>query len=118
MFIKRAATASAAAFGSREFSDWMPRLEHFLQAGRLSSGGQIACAVSVCLRGRAAGRRLGRRVGARPALPPVVNDGHGDYVYVPAGAFKMGDNFGDGESRERPVHVGGARRVLYRASTR
>jgi formylglycine-generating enzyme required for sulfatase activity len=41
-----------------------------------------------------------------PAGPPaVVNDGHGDFVYVPAGAFKMGDNFGDGESRERPVHT-------------
>ena len=37
--------------------------------------------------------------------PPVVNDGYGDYVYVAAGAFKMGDNFGDGEARERPVHV-------------
>src|SRR5947209_20560936 len=36
---------------------------------------------------------------------PVVNDGYGDFVYVPAGAFKMGDNFGDGESRERPVHI-------------
>src|SRR5580704_4284887 len=36
---------------------------------------------------------------------PVVNDGYGDYVYVPAGAFRMGDNFGDGEARERPVHV-------------
>ncbi|MDQ6666544.1 MAG: formylglycine-generating enzyme family protein [Acidobacteriota bacterium] len=35
---------------------------------------------------------------------PVVNDGHGDYVYVPSGSFKMGDNFGDGQSRERPVH--------------
>jgi formylglycine-generating enzyme required for sulfatase activity len=35
----------------------------------------------------------------------VVNDGYGDCVYVPAGAFKMGDNFGDGESRERPVHT-------------
>jgi formylglycine-generating enzyme required for sulfatase activity len=34
-----------------------------------------------------------------------VNDGYGDYVFVPAGAFKMGDNFGDGESRERPVHT-------------
>jgi len=42
---------------------------------------------------------------ASRALPSVVNDGHGDYVYVPAGAFKMGDNFGDGEARERPVHV-------------
>jgi formylglycine-generating enzyme required for sulfatase activity len=41
---------------------------------------------------------------AAPATPPV-NDGHGDYVYVPAGAFRMGDNFGDGEPRERPVHV-------------
>lgn len=41
-----------------------------------------------------------------PAGPPqTVNDGHGDYVYVPAGAFKMGDNFGDGEARERPVHI-------------
>ncbi len=41
-----------------------------------------------------------------PSSPPqVVNDGYGDFVYVPAGPFKMGDNFGDGESRERPVHV-------------
>src|SRR5882724_8615564 len=39
------------------------------------------------------------------ALPSVVNDGYGDLVYVPAGSFKMGDNFNDGESRERPVHV-------------
>ena len=38
-------------------------------------------------------------------VPAMVNDGYGDYVYVPAGAFKMGDNFGDGESRERPVHT-------------
>lgn len=37
--------------------------------------------------------------------PKVVNDGFGDFVYVPAGPFKMGDNFGDGESRERPVHT-------------
>ena len=42
---------------------------------------------------------------APPATPPVVNDGHGDYVYVAAGPFHMGDNFGDGEARERPVHV-------------
>lgn len=39
------------------------------------------------------------------APPPLVNDGFGDLVLVPAGAFKMGDNFGDGESRERPVHA-------------
>jgi formylglycine-generating enzyme required for sulfatase activity len=37
--------------------------------------------------------------------PKVVSDGYGDFVYVPAGSFKMGDNFGDGESRERPVHT-------------
>jgi formylglycine-generating enzyme required for sulfatase activity len=42
---------------------------------------------------------------AARALPPPVNDGYGDYVYVPAGSFKMGDNFNDGEARERPVHV-------------
>jgi formylglycine-generating enzyme required for sulfatase activity len=35
----------------------------------------------------------------------VVNDGYGDFVLVPAGSFKMGDNFGDGEPRERPVHA-------------
>ena len=37
--------------------------------------------------------------------PKVVNDGHGDFLYVPAGPFKMGDNFGDGMPRERPVHT-------------
>ena len=40
-----------------------------------------------------------------PAAPKVINDGYGDFVYVAAGSFRMGDNFGDGESRERPVHV-------------
>jgi formylglycine-generating enzyme required for sulfatase activity len=42
---------------------------------------------------------------ASSTAPHVVNDGYGDFVYVPAGAFKMGDNFGDGEARERPVHT-------------
>jgi len=42
---------------------------------------------------------------AGKAAPKVVNDGHGDYLYVPAGPFKMGDNFGDGMPRERPVHT-------------
>jgi formylglycine-generating enzyme required for sulfatase activity len=41
-----------------------------------------------------------------PTAPPaVVTDGHGDYLYVPAGVFRMGDNAGDGHPRERPVHV-------------
>jgi formylglycine-generating enzyme required for sulfatase activity len=39
------------------------------------------------------------------AADKTVNDGFGDLVLVPAGSFKMGDNFGDGESRERPVHT-------------
>jgi formylglycine-generating enzyme required for sulfatase activity len=42
---------------------------------------------------------------APAAAPRLVNDGYGDFVFVPAGSFRMGDNFGDGESRERPVHV-------------
>jgi sulfatase modifying factor 1 len=40
----------------------------------------------------------------RSGSAKVVNDGYGDYVFVPSGKFKMGDSFGDGESRERPVH--------------
>jgi formylglycine-generating enzyme required for sulfatase activity len=45
-------------------------------------------------------------VQALPAAPPkAADDGHGELVLVPAGAFKMGDNFGDGEARERPVHL-------------
>ena len=43
--------------------------------------------------------------GSLLAAEQPINDGYGDLVYVPAGAFKMGDNFGDGESRERPVHA-------------
>lgn len=35
----------------------------------------------------------------------VINDGFGDLVLVPAGAFKMGDNFNDGDPREKPVHT-------------
>lgn len=42
---------------------------------------------------------------APSAAPKTVNDGYGDFVLVPAGSFRMGDNFGDGESREGPVHV-------------
>ena len=44
-------------------------------------------------------------IGLAGAAEKSINDGYGDLVYVPAGAFKMGDNFGDGESRERPVHT-------------
>ncbi len=37
--------------------------------------------------------------------PAIVNDGFGDCVLVPAGSFRMGDNFNEGNARERPVHV-------------
>ncbi|HTV18413.1 MAG TPA: formylglycine-generating enzyme family protein [Polyangiaceae bacterium] len=43
----------------------------------------------------------------RATEPPpaaTVNDGYGDYVYVPAGPFEMGDPGSDGLSRERPAH--------------
>jgi formylglycine-generating enzyme required for sulfatase activity len=41
----------------------------------------------------------------RSATHAAADDGYGELVLVPAGAFRMGDNFGDGESRERPIHV-------------
>jgi formylglycine-generating enzyme required for sulfatase activity len=48
-------------------------------------------------------------LGAGPGLArvpqAVISDGYGDYVYVPAGPFEMGDTFGDGEPRERPAHT-------------
>ena len=39
-----------------------------------------------------------------PGAERAVNDGYGEFVHVPAGSFRMGDNFGDGLDRERPVH--------------
>jgi formylglycine-generating enzyme required for sulfatase activity len=74
--------------GSPEFSDWMPRLQGFLR-------------VSGFLPAAAAARGAPPR--AVPAAKDAVNDGYGDYVFVPAGAFKMGDD--SALAREKPVHV-------------
>lgn len=46
---------------------------------------------------------LNRSVSA--AAPMAVNDGYGDFLLVPGGPFRMGDNFNDGLPRERPVHM-------------
>jgi iron(II)-dependent oxidoreductase len=66
----------------------MPRLQGFLRVGGfLPSTGAAAGAPA--------------RTEANPTAP--VNDGYGDYVYVPKGEFKMGDT--QGLAREKPVHV-------------
>ena len=38
------------------------------------------------------------------SLPQTLNEGFGNYVLVPAGSFLMGDNFGEGDGDEIPVH--------------
>ena len=48
---------------------------------------------------------FGMLLAAQAAPPQVVSDGYGDFVYVAAGDFRMGDNIGDGDTRERPVHT-------------
>jgi sulfatase modifying factor 1 len=63
---------------------------------RLLFGGLVVAAVSVSLSGASQREQ-------RP--PAVMDEGYGEYVLVPAGPFRMGDNNGDGESRERPVHT-------------
>lgn len=37
--------------------------------------------------------------------PQCVNDGFGNYLLVPEGIFSMGDNYNEGNERERPVHL-------------
>jgi len=49
-------------------------------------------------------------ISCQKTLPKFINDGYGEYVFVPAGEFLMGDNFDDsytdenGFSQEKPVH--------------
>lgn len=35
---------------------------------------------------------------------PAINEGYGDFLLVPAGEFKMGDNHNENNKRARPVH--------------
>jgi formylglycine-generating enzyme required for sulfatase activity/acetyl esterase/lipase len=76
--------------GSSEFADWMPRLQGFLRVSGF-----------LPVSGAAGGAPV------RGAKAPVgnVNDGYGDYVFVPSGSFKMGDESKDALAREKPVHV-------------
>ena len=80
-----------AAYSSPEFRPWMDSLRHFLTRNGFF--------------GKVPTERGSRISGPHQTSHPLVNDGYGDLVYVPQGSFKMGDNFGDGESRERPVHT-------------
>ena len=86
--------------GSAEFGDWMPLLEHFLRI----SGFLPASAPG---KPGAPARHLASRAPTHDTTQAdkVVNDGYGDYVFVPAGSFEMGDRAGDGLSRERPAHA-------------
>jgi len=76
--------------GSSEFGDWMSRFQGFLRvSGFLPSSGE------------------GGTTPAPAVKAPIstVNDGHGDYVLVPAGPFTMGDASTEGLARERPAHA-------------
>jgi formylglycine-generating enzyme required for sulfatase activity/acetyl esterase/lipase len=76
--------------GSPQFGDWMPRLEHFLRVGGFLPAATQAAPTPP------------RSVPI--GNPKTVNDGYGDYLWVPAGAFDMGDRSGEGLARERPAH--------------
>ena len=73
-----------AATTSPEFSPWMDELKHFLDLNSFFGAKPAAIVKPV-----------------NPSAAPKEVDG---LVYVPAGPFQMGDNNGDGEPRERPVH--------------
>jgi formylglycine-generating enzyme required for sulfatase activity len=78
-----------AATTSPEYGPWMDEFKHFLDLNDFFGAKPAPVTKAV-----------------EPSAAPVktVNDGYGEFVYVPAGPFAMGDNNGDGEPRERPVH--------------
>jgi formylglycine-generating enzyme required for sulfatase activity len=86
-----------AATTSPEYGPWMDELKHFLQLGGFFDRTPKAPPVVT----RAAEPKI-----PYPAkLPKAIDEGYGEFLLVPAGPFAMGDNFGDGEAREKPVHT-------------
>ena len=95
-----------AALRSPEFSAWMPALRHFLvRAGSCPRAAREHARSRPAPSRPGAARRGGRLSPRQAAAAKTVDDGYGVLVYVPAGAFTMGDTFGDGDGRERPVHT-------------
>jgi formylglycine-generating enzyme required for sulfatase activity len=100
-----------SGIGSSEFGDWMSRLRGFLQgSGFLAPAGASAdtsanASVGARARSVAAAKTIAPAKKSALSSAAPVNDGHGDYVFVPAGSFTMGDAFGDGLGREQPAHV-------------
>jgi formylglycine-generating enzyme required for sulfatase activity/acetyl esterase/lipase len=85
-----------SGFGSPEFEGWMPQLKHFLDMNHMI----------VAKSGTGASGGPGEpKVVSSSVKPKVVDDGFGELVFVPAGAFRMGDSTGEGDPRERPVHT-------------
>ncbi len=80
-----------SAYTSPEYGPWMDELKHFLVQAKFLPGAPAPKAAPVAA--------------PNPQSFRSVNDGHGDYMFVPAGAFTMGDTHGDGEAREGPAHV-------------
>lgn len=85
-----------SGIGSSEFADWMPRLRGFLRINGFLPPDAAPAPPNAKAAANAA---------AAPSPVRTVNDGYGDYVFVPAGAFKMGDDGTRGWARERPAHL-------------
>ncbi|MEO8184075.1 MAG: SUMF1/EgtB/PvdO family nonheme iron enzyme, partial [Deltaproteobacteria bacterium] len=95
-----------SGYASPEFGDWMARLEHFLHvAGFLPQKSTAPLAPQPRSAAPQPAEPQSNKPGRAVSAAAHVNDGYGDYVYVPAGAFEMGDSVGDGLTREGPAHV-------------